>query len=164
PTRDRRDVDDLAPPLAFHHRGNRIAEQKRAGEVEMEHPLPVVERELVHLGGRLRDDRAAADRIDQDVDATVLVDDPLDDARHLGGVERVGHETVCGAAGGADDADYLAEALLADPAPDDGPALSAEDLGGRPPDAAARGGDQRDSSLESLDRFSLLGLIRRLAS
>ena len=135
--------------MAFHHRRDRVGEKKGPGEVEVEQALPVVERQLVHRGGGLRDDRAAADRIDENVDAAVLVDDPSHRARHLGGVERVGHETVGGAARGADGADRLIQGLLVEIDGDHGPALSTDDLGGRPPDAAARSRDQRGPSLES---------------
>ncbi len=115
----------------------------------MEHALPLVERELVHVGGRLRDDGAPADRVDQDIDASVLVDDLLHGAGDLRGVERVGDQTVGGATLGSNAADHLIQALLVDLDADDRAALSRDDLGSRPADASAHGGDQRGPSLES---------------
>ena len=76
-------------------------------------------------------------------------DHALDRGRHLGGVERVGHQPVGAAARGADGAHRLIQDLLVDLDDDDRPALAGDDLGRRPSDAAARGGDQRDPSLES---------------
>src|SRR5262249_55807050 len=93
--------------------------------------------------------RAAPDRVDEDIDAAVLVDDALHCCGHLRGVERVGHETVGGPARGPDGAHDLVERFLVDLDADDRSALAADDLGRRPPDAAARGGDQRGLALES---------------
>src|SRR2546422_11723442 len=74
---------------------------------------------------------------------------------------RIGRETVGGAARGTDGADRLIQALLVELDGDHGPALSTDDLGGRPPDAPARSCDQRNPSLESHVPSSLCGSTRR---
>src|SRR5690606_41838827 len=51
---------------------------------------PVRERELVDGGRRLRHDRAAADRIDENVDPAPLPDRIRDDGTHIAFVESVG--------------------------------------------------------------------------
>ena len=107
------------------------------------------------MRGRLGDDGAAADGVDQNIDAPVLVDDPLHGAGHLRAVERVGHEPVGRTAGGPDGAHDLIESLLVELDGDDRSALTADDLGRRPSDAAPRGGDQRDPSFESHGPLSL---------
>ena len=52
-----------------------MGEQERAVEIEVDQPLPLGKGQLVDLGARVRNDRAAAYGIDQDVDpAEFLVD------------------------------------------------------------------------------------------
>jgi hypothetical protein len=99
-------------------------------------------------GRRLRNDRAAADGVREDIDPAVLVDHPPDRRRHLRAIERVGDQAVGGTARAPDRADHLIQHVLVDLDGHDGAALATDDLGGRPPDAAARGRDQRDSSRE----------------
>ena len=61
--------------LSFHDGYDRVGEQECPIKVEFYHALPVIQRVLLDQCRRLRDDRAAADRIDQDVDAPEISDD-----------------------------------------------------------------------------------------
>jgi len=135
-----------------------VAEEERPGEVEVQELLPVGQRQLVDRRRRLADDRAAADGVDEDVDALVLLHRSLHDALDLRGVQRVGGERVRGAAALADGAGRLVERGLVRVHEDDGAALAADDLGGGAADATAAGGDERDPSLESHGGGSVLYL------
>ena len=114
PSRDRRDVDDLAAALPLHHRRDRVAEEKRPVRLKWSMRCHSSSVSSSTCGGRLRDDGAPADRVHEDVDASVLVDDLLHGAGDLRGVECVGDETVGGATVGSDAADHLIQALLVD--------------------------------------------------
>src|SRR5262249_57845375 len=65
------------------------------------------------------------------------------------GTERGGGERVRAAAARAHGARRLVERGLVGVDEHDGAALTADDLGGRAPDAATAGSDERDASLES---------------
>ena len=69
---DRGQVHDLAAALLLHHRNDRVRAEEGGVEVEGDELLPVGEAQL--LGRRLRigDHRAAAHRVDQDVDGAVI--------------------------------------------------------------------------------------------
>ncbi len=78
---DRRHVDD-APVLALQHvAAGRLRTEKRAGEVDVDHLLPLVERHL--LGGRAP---GHARVVDEDVDVAVGRDRLVDHRLHLVGL------------------------------------------------------------------------------
>jgi hypothetical protein len=52
-------------------------------QIEGDQPLPFLESQLVDIGAGVRDDRAAADGIDQDVDGAELLLDRGDGRFHL---------------------------------------------------------------------------------
>src|SRR5262249_28364074 len=146
---DRRDVDDLPRGLTLHDWNHGVAEQKRAGQIEVQQTLPVLERQLVDRRRRPADDRAAAHGVDQNVDASVRLHDTLHDAVDLRGVQRVGDDRIDGAAARTHRARRLIERRLVVVHEKDGAALASDDLRGRSTDAAAASGDERDPSLES---------------
>src|SRR6185437_15960980 len=141
---DRGQVDDLAAALLLHHRHDGVGEQERAVKVELDEFLPVLETQLVHRRARFGDDRAAADRVDEDVDAAVLGGDRVDEVADLLGVECVANPAVGAAAGGADFLHRLFEPRLVVVDADDDGAFAAHDVGGRAADPARYRSDQGD--------------------
>src|SRR5207248_2611778 len=101
------------------------------------------------IGAGLRDDRAAADRIDQDVDRAEFPHDRRDRSVDLRLVERVAQFAVRPPPGLAQFAHRAVEPLLVVVDRDDGAALLRDDVGGGAADAARRRGDQRHLVLKA---------------
>ena len=101
-----------------------MAEQERAVQVKGDEPLPVVERQLIHRRAGMRDDRAAADRVDQDVDGAELLRHGGDKRVDLGRVKRVDASPVRPPASRAQRRDRRVEPALVDVDGDHDRALS----------------------------------------
>ena len=122
-----------------------MAKEERRVEVEGNEPLPVAEGQLVDGRARMRDDRAAADGVDQDVDRAEFLRHRRDEHLDLGSVEGVGAAGMGPAARRPQRCDGLVEpALVVVDADHDRP-FAGHDVGGGAPDAAGDGGDERDS-------------------
>src|SRR5207244_11835961 len=115
-----------------------VAEEERPVEVEGDEALPLGERELVDCGGRPRDDRAPAHRVDQDVDPPELAHDAVDHVTDLGRVQGVARSRVPLAPGPPDPATGLLESALVGVDADADAALAPDDLGGGAADPARR--------------------------
>jgi hypothetical protein len=76
-----------------------VGEQERAAQVEVDQLLPVGKAQLVDIGARLGDDRAAADRVDQNVDRAEFLRDRRDGPIDLRPIERVAQPAMRPAAG-----------------------------------------------------------------
>src|SRR5688572_5713769 len=129
--------------------GTTVEEEERPREIEVQQLLPLGEAQLLDGGRRLADDRAAADRVDENVDAVVRGHRAAHHVVDLRGVETVGDDRVRHAARGADGADDILDGGLVAIDGDDSAAFTPDDLGGGPANAPPGGSDQRDASLES---------------
>jgi hypothetical protein len=129
--------------------GTTVGEQERAVQIELDQRLPIVKAQLVDIGAGFRDDRAAADCIDKDVDAAEFPRDrsdrPLDQRR----VERVAKPAMCPPPGLAQFAHRAVQPLLVVVDRHDDPALARNDVGRCAADAARRRGDQRHPVLKA---------------
>ena len=96
-----------------------------------------------------RNDRAAADRVDEDVDRAELLQHRGDRRVDIGFVERVAQAAMRPPAGLAQRRDGPVEPLLVVIDGDDDRALARHDVGGGAADAARRRGDQRDLVLKA---------------
>ena len=102
----------------------------------------------------LRDDRTAADGIDQDVDPAEFLLDRGNRPLHLSRIEGVAKPPVRRPAGAAQGGDRLVEAVLMIVDADDDRTFARHDLGGGTADPVGEGGDQRDLAGEP-HRFPL---------
>ena len=146
---DRRQVDDLAALLPLHHRHHSVGEEERATQVEVDQRPPVVEAQLVDRGAGFGDDRAAADRVDQDVDRGEFLRHRRDGPIDLRRVERVTQPGVRPPAGLAQFCHRPVEPLRVVVDRDDDPAFARDNVGGGAADAARRRGDQRHLVLKA---------------
>ena len=153
PPGDRGQVDDLAAAAPLHHRDHGMGEQERAVEVEGDQLLPVGETELLGRGLRIVDHRAAADGVDQDVDATVIALDLSDQPVDRAGVQRVDQPAFYLAArlaaGLAQRRHRLVQPALMVVDGDHRRTLARHDRCGGPADAVRRRADQRHLVLEA---------------
>ena len=124
-----------------------MGEQEGAVEVEGDQLLPVGEGQFLGGGLRIGDHRAAADRVDQDVDPAVVALDFGDQPVDLGRVQRVDQlafDLAARLAAGLAQRRYrLVEAALVIVDGDHRRALARHDRGGGAADAVRRGADQR---------------------
>src|SRR5204862_121964 len=97
----------------------------------------------------LADDRAAADGVDEDVDASVVLHGAPHDTVDLPCVERVGHDRMRGAAVRAHGARRLVERGLVGVHQNDDTTFAPDDLSRRASDATSACADECDTSLES---------------
>ena len=84
-----------------------MGEEERAVQIKVDDRFPLVEGELVDSRAGARDDRTAADRVDQDVDAPEFAGDALDQRVDRVLVERVAQPVMRPAACGGDLGDRL---------------------------------------------------------
>jgi len=113
--------------------------------------LPVRQRQLIGGGAGLGDDGAAADRIDEDVDAPEALDGVGDHAFDLAFIERIGVVGMGLAAGGRDLGNGCIQPLAIDVHGGDASTFRADDVGGRATDPACRRRDECDLALETHD-------------
>src|SRR5206468_10501210 len=92
-------------------------------------PLPLGERQFVDGGPGLRDGRAPADRVHEDVDAAVLTDHAVGDVLDIGGVEGIGATPMRAAASVAYAGHRLVEPSLIGVDAHHDAALTTDDLG-----------------------------------
>ena len=150
---DRGQVHDLAAALLLHHRDDRVRAEEGGVEIEGDELLPVGEAQL--LGRRLRigDHRAAAHRVDQDVDGAVVarhVGDQLFDLRGIQGIDQLALHLAARLAGRlAERRHGLVEMALVVVGDDHRGAFAHHDLGRGAADAVAACGDQRHLVLEA---------------
>jgi hypothetical protein len=138
---DRGDVDDLAAAAVDHEAGDGSADEERAGEVGLQDAAPV--------GGVEVDERHAvldAGVVDQDTHGPDLGLDRGHRLLHrglVGDVERVRVHPAGASGPGERPTGLLEPVRVATVQHDRGPGPE-QALGQRPPDAAARPGDERD--------------------
>ncbi len=94
----------------------------------MEKQLPFIEPEFVDRGAGIVDERAAADGVDENVDAAEFVHRLLHNVCRLAGVEGVGHDAFGFAATLAHAAHHEVNVFLTGVNTDNGPAFFAHDL------------------------------------
>ena len=121
-----------------------MGEQKCPVEVESDQPLPLVKGQLVHIGARICDDRAAADGIDEDVGGAEFVFDRGHHRVNLPLIEGVAETPVGNAADPAQGGNRGFEPVRVVIDADDDRALAGHDLGSGTADAVGKGGDDRD--------------------
>ncbi len=162
---DRRDVQhDAALAGLDHPASDRLRRDDGAADVELHDPVPRLAR--VGLGGVELLAGAAADGVDDDVDAAELGDDLVHHAVALGLVRHVGRDGGSARAGCLDPGDGRVEWLAGPAGNGDRAARCGEGLRQRRPDPAAATGHERDASVEAehverRHRDSLGGSARR---
>ena len=149
PPRNRREIDDLAAAPALHHRDHGMCEQESAVEVEGDELLPVGQSQLFGSGRRLVDHRAAANRVDQDVDPAVVAFHLRDQLVDLPRVQRVDQPALRLAARQAQRRHRLIQAALMVVDGDHRCTLARHDRCGGPADAVCRRSDQCHLALKS---------------
>src|SRR5260370_38934554 len=105
-------MDELAAALLLEHRHHGMGKEEVADKREVDQLLPVGKAQLIDAGAGLADDRAAADRVDQDVDRAELARDRRDERVDLGGIERITDTPMRPPAGRAYFRDDPVETLL----------------------------------------------------
>ena len=138
-------VDDAASAAALHVGDHEAAEADRRHELQLDVRLP---RGVVHLGETRG--RRGAGIVHEDVHAAPARDGRRDEGLHLVGPRHVaGQREQVGAGRAADRVGGTLEHVLAPRAHRDLRARARETLGGRPPEALAPAGDDRDLAREA---------------
>ena len=126
-----------------------MAKEEGRIEVEGEKALPIGKAQLIDLSAGARNDRAAADRVDEDVDGAELARDRGGERLDRSAVERVDGARVDAPAGRGHFGHRIGEPRLVVVDGHDNRPLARHDVGGGAADAARRGGDDRDAVRET---------------
>jgi len=140
---DRRDVDDASPLARQHVPPRRLREQERAGEVDVDHLLPFVERQILGLGGPRH-----ARVVDQDVDLPVNRDCLVDHRLHVRRFRDVARHAFHAKAARAHRVDGRLQPFVAPRAQHQRAARFAEAFGHLLSEPARSAGDDRDTPRE----------------
>jgi len=131
-TFERTDVDDRPDTVCGEVRRRMLAHEHRPSEVDREHAVPRLD--VLLVDGRLEHDPGV---VHDDVQATVIGDDPAHECLHL---RLIGHV----------ERPAVVHLVLAEVADDDRGACSRQPVGDGRTDAACAAGDDSDTSFQTI--------------